>query len=208
MYYDCDHLFFREIPEEKWNLVDEYGLSTGFTHGKLLEPRRKFLRWRDFVNELVEGVEITKHEYPNFFRVNGGCIGYSRPDGEDAVHRWMYILDKFITAKNNKRIMQVGDESALFFAINLRQEGWLGEEMSMTRHPYEETVHRIPTGTIAWHFSRAQYRHQDDKRKEVWVNAFMEAVSENFLGTKDHLDTYLSYNNQVDKELLGLECSQ
>jgi hypothetical protein len=200
-YYDCDHVFLRSIPETKWDLVDQMGLSTGHELGDIVAPRRKYLKWRHHIHKAM-GKEVLPNTNENYYRVNGGCIGFSKDEGRELVDVWKWFLEKFKESENSKEVLYVGDEVGLSATLNLRMQGWLGENCSTQRHPYHVDVTEIPKNTIAWHFARSQYQ-RGDKRTEIWLDAFASAWEDNFLNLKTCRDKYLKCNVSVNENFVG-----
>ena len=202
LYYDCDHLFMNEIPKEKWSEVESYGLSTGHDDGDPLQWR-KYLKWISYINKVTQEQTFGRADHKCYSRMNGGCIGYAKNEtGLERIKTWIWFLNAFHALPDNKRIVYVGDESSLSATINMAGSGWLGEHMSMTRHPYEETVTEIPDNVVAWHYARSQYK-APDLRKTLWLNTFREAWEENFLGLQTILEFYLTCNGSINRELVS-----
>lgn len=201
LYYDCDHLFLKAIPDEKWDEVERYGLCTGHEDNDPIQ-RRKYLKWMHYINLVMDRRVFAKRDCACFSRMNGGCVGFSKNrEGLERMETWIWFLNAFHDLPNNREIIYLGDESALSATINMKGSGWLGEKMSMTRHPYDETVDEIPDDIVAWHFARSQYS-SPDVRKTLWLNTFREAYYDDFLGLRTLSDFYFGCNLSVSKDLI------
>lgn len=202
LYFDCDHLFFRAIPDETWAKVDEYGLSTGHVENDPLQ-RPKYYKWMNYINVVSERRVFAKRDWARYSRMNGGCIGFAKNErGHTHMKTWIWFLNKFHELPNNKEIIYLGDESALSATINMNRYGWLGDTLSRTRHPYHQTVDEIPADIVAWHYARSQYT-TPDLRKILWLNTYKEAYHDDFLGLRTLSDFYLGCNSSVTKELIS-----
>lgn len=189
LYYDCDHLFFKPIPENIWSKIHTGVMSTGISKGLRIPTRRNFLVWRDAYNFWAGNLKINKSDYDSFYRVNGGCVGV-QSSNIPMLDTWKKMIDFFFNEypHKSKRLLSVGDESALAMIMNVNRQQWLGDDISRNYHPYE-TVNEIPKSTIAIHLSRGAYK-APDIRWMLWKKELNEAVSKNFLYSKKWINKY------------------
>lgn len=201
LYYDCDHIFFRPLPADTFDRIEHFGLCTGMSKKYKLH-HLNFLQWTHHFNEYHKEIFYTRKDEPNYFRVNGGCIGYSHKTGGNYIKEWISLMEYFHKT-GNYRVTQTGDESAMSLMINTYSRGWMGDNYSYSVHPYRETINEIPDDLISYHFSRQSYC-APDKRKEITVKTLKEIYNINYCGLRDHQAKFLEPNIVVNR--IANEC--
>jgi len=178
VYYDCDHVFFKNFDLSIFDSVKDNGLITSIEksyasrHDKILRQVNK----------------IAKKNLTEIEKFNGGCVGYLKD---------CLIMDKVIEIM---RLYSECDESILkknseeFAFATVVKEGFGGrvDEKWSYGYPKNVVMESAPENAIAIHFCVGRF-----KVGNLWYNEFLSAYNNNYLELRDRFNEYSECENYL-----------
>ena len=176
LYFDCDVIFYKLIPDKCWDNIKQLKLSTSSYASLSQDKENRLIRWME---------EHSNVKLKRFKPVNGGCIGIY--DADDLIETWIKRT-QILSKANNARVRKLAEEYALATILNENEQGWLNEKLNM---PYSKRTQVDIKDAISVHFANEGWNHINKKRVDnLWFKEFEKAESANFLGLKDNFNQY------------------
>jgi hypothetical protein len=181
LYYDCDHVFYKDIDRTVFDEIEKNKLVTSISKS-----------YASRVSEITQSInKLNKSKFKIIEKVNGGCVGHLKED-EECIDRWIKHMHLY-TEKGCWILRPNAEEFGLATAVKEGFGSRISENYSYG-YPRKGIVKNPDKNVIGVHYCAERY-----SRGELWNRSFMEAFESDFLNIRSQFNDYCQCNTHLEK---------